>query len=345
MRNLATLQKVESISPIAKADRLETAHILGWGVVVKKGEFQVGDLCVFFEVDSFLPLDDPRFEFLDNPKTNYDGTKGYRIRSMKLRGTLSQGLALPVSSFPELAESDIEIAAGTDVTELLKVRKYEKFNYEFNMSFFKGGESPCKGGYLPFLPVTDQTRIQTELQWLDELRGKPYYISEKVDGTSCTVKIDETGEFACYSRSNEWNEDEACLYWYPVQNYNLRETLAEVRDIVIRGELAGSKIQKNRLVLPGIKLFVFDVYDIAQKRFFDLTEMTDFCQKYHLDMVKIIEQGESFAYDLATLLELAKGKYEGTKNNREGIVINETSRDIDSISFKVLNNEFLLEEE
>ena len=95
MRSLVTIQKVKQITAIADSDFLELAHVMGWQCVVKKGEFQAGDMGVYYEVDSFLPLDG-RYEFLRSSsyRENVDNGNGFRIRTVKMRGQLSQGLFL-----------------------------------------------------------------------------------------------------------------------------------------------------------------------------------------------------------------------------------------------------------
>ena len=102
MRKLASVQVVTDILPIEGADRIELAKVLGWQCVTLKNEFKKGDLAVYFEVDSFLPVCD-KFEFLR--KTSYKKSnlmgEGFRLRTMKMRGEISQGLLQPISVLPE----------------------------------------------------------------------------------------------------------------------------------------------------------------------------------------------------------------------------------------------------
>lgn len=131
-RALATIEQVLAIEPIEGADRVEKLTIRGWNVVSQKGTFNVGDLCFYFEVDSMMPTDDPRFAFLGDghkPRTNADGYTGYVLKTKKLRGVYSQGLALPTSEFPELvgflAINNPDDIIGTNVTDTLKIVKWE----------------------------------------------------------------------------------------------------------------------------------------------------------------------------------------------------------------------------
>ena len=107
--NLASIQKITKLSPIEGADLIEKASVLGWEVVVKKDEFKEGSLCVYIQIDTVVP-ELPEYEFLRERK--------FRVRTIKLRKQISQGLIipLPVGSWKE----------GDDVTELLGIKKYEK---------------------------------------------------------------------------------------------------------------------------------------------------------------------------------------------------------------------------
>ena len=106
-RKLVTLRRISAINPIEGADRIEKASIDGWTVVVNKGDFFVGDFCIYFEVDSLLPIV-PVFSFLakNGVKKLEDGTEGYRLKTIKLKNVISQGLALPISSFFTIVEKE-----------------------------------------------------------------------------------------------------------------------------------------------------------------------------------------------------------------------------------------------
>ena len=113
MRKLASIQLIDDLRPIMGAGNLECAKILGWEVVVRKGEFKVGEKCCFFEIGSILP---------EAPWSEFMASRKYRVKTMKLRGQLSQGLALPVRS---IFEDTITLEVGQDVTGILNVKKYE----------------------------------------------------------------------------------------------------------------------------------------------------------------------------------------------------------------------------
>ena len=333
MRTLATIQRVKRISAVADSDFLETAHIMGWQCVIKKGEFKAGDLCVYFEVDSFLPIEE-RYEFLrkSSYRDNADNGEGFRIRTAKMRGQLSQGLILPLSIFPELDGFN----EGDDVTEKLGVKKW----YIPETSTAGGviiGERPSG------VPTSDEIRIQSAMELLERLAGKPFYITTKFDGTSGTVYY-INGQVGCCSRNKEIKDDkENSLYWIPVYKHDLKEKLAKLgKNIVLIGELCGPGIQKNPLRLPSIEWYVFDIIDLDSGHCVPYDKIREICDTLGVPTVPLEERGESFAYSLETLLEKAKGKYPGGLD-KEGIVV----RDLycpKMLSFKVLNNDFLLKE-
>jgi len=332
MRSLVTIQKVKGISPIPDSDFLELAHVMGWQCVTKKGEFKEGDLGVYFEVDSFLPIDE-RYEFLraSSYRDNIDNGEGFRIRSMKMRGQLSQGLLLPLEKFPELKDC----AVGDDVTEILNVKKWY-IPETANSGGTIIGERPYG------IPASDEIRIQSALELLDELKGKPYYITTKMDGTSGIVYYID-GKIGCCSRNKEIKDEEDALYWLPVYKYGLKEKFAKLgKNLVITGEIIGTGIQKNKLRLPEIEWNVFDVKDADANRYLSYDDAVKMCEQLGLKTVPLEERGEAFDYSMETLLEKAKGKYPSGLD-KEGIVVRYTVSP-KAVSFKVLNNDFLLKE-
>jgi len=332
MRALATIQKVKMISPIPESDFLETAHIMGWQCVVKKGEFRAGDSGVYFEVDSFLPVED-RYEFLRNSsfRENADNGQGFRIRTAKMRGQLSQGLLLQPSLFPELEGCK----EGDDVTEKLNVKKWY-IPETANDGGVIIGERPNG------IPASDEIRIQSATELIGELQGKPYYITTKMDGTSGIVYFID-GKIGCCSRNKEIKDEESALYWTPVYKYGLKEKLIHYgNNIVLTGEICGPGIQKNRLRLPAVEWYVFDVKDWDSGAYFPYDEAVNICAGFGVPVVPLEERGEQFSYSLEMLLEKARGKYPSGLD-KEGIVVRDLLHP-KAISFKVLNNDALLKE-
>jgi RNA ligase (TIGR02306 family) len=329
-RKLASLQRVGAIRPIENADRIEQATVLGWNVVVKKGEFQPDDLCVFFEIDSLLP-EAEWSEFMRQLK--------FRVKTARLRGVLSQGLALTTAIIPQSQRDGL--GEGDDVTAILGVTKYEP-PQPTDM-----GDSA--GPFPGYVPKTDEMRIQSVLPLLDEIRGRPYYMTVKCDGTSFTSVYDGEKLLVC-SRGNMKRESDTDIYWRAARALGLPEKLKAHPRMAVQGELCGPGIEKNRLGLKDKQVFMFSVFDVQAGKYLNYADFVRFCEELSLPTVPLHSTGESFNFTLDDLLELARGKYDGTTNNREGIVIRPTHEAHSltlggRLSFKVLNNDFLLKDE
>ena len=348
MRQLASIQKIWKLEPIEGADRIELAHVLGWQCVVKKGEFKEGDLGVYFEIDSFLPIR-PEFEFLR--ASSYKNTElmgeGFRLKTQKFRGQISQGLVLPMSIVEK--EGWHGLPEGTDVTELLGVRKFEM--PEMAMS---GGTAI---GELPGnVPNTDETRIQEVPELLQEFGDLEYYISTKIDGSSHSVSIDENGVHFM-GHNYEYKPDNKCNFYqhikkaYPALAEDMTEYMKKngYSSVVVQGEYAGPGIQENKLKLKAPKWFVFDVRVNGQR--VPLDDMLRAVERFNLTPVPIEERGKRLSERYPTieaLLERADGEYP-SGGKKEGIVIRPAEPVYSSLlgtdlSMKVINNKYLLKQ-
>lgn len=336
-RKLASVQCVHDVWPIDGADKIECVGVLGWRCVAKKGEFKVGDQCVYFEIDSFLPVR-PEFEFLRSSsyKNSEPLGEGFRLRTQKFRGQISQGLCLPVGI---LGEGDW--ALGTDVTAELGVRKWE-------IEERASSSGTIVAGLPAGIPKTEETRVQSAPEVVGELAGRPYYITTKLDGTSVTMfRIDD--RFGVCGHNFEYADDGKCSFWAWARSNGLERRLidAGLDNIAIQGEFCGAGIQRNPLKLERPGWFVFTVRDVAAGRRYGLAETRELCEKLGLEMVPVEEEGEVFAYaSVDELLERARGKY-ACGSIKEGIVV----RPIEpvysealstALSFKVINNDYLL---
>lgn len=331
VRKLASIQAISSIEPIPNADAIDKATILGWSVVVKKGEFNVGDACIFCEIDSILPDGAEWAEFMRPRK--------FRIKTAKLRGVLSQGIAFPLSILP--GAEDMEI--GTDVSEQLKIKKYEP-----NLHYGGAKMGSASGSFPVGVPKTDETRIQSALGVIDEIRVAPFYMTVKCDGTSGTFLYDD--EFCACSRNWKKREDKTNIYWDVARKYGLPEKLKHYPYFAVQGEIVGPGIQRNRLMLTEPDLLCFDIFDVKAGKYLDYYDLAKMCADLGLKTVpleNIIEDLGNFDFSLEAWLKRAEGKYIGTKNHREGIVIrpmvNIYSPTLKGrLSFKVINNKYLL---
>ena len=346
MRKLASIQKIWKTEPIDGADRIELAYILGWQCVVNKGQFKSSDLAVYFEIDSFLPIR-PEFEFMrtSSYRKNDIMGEGFRLRTMKFRGQISQGLLLPLGNFPEIPEN---AELGMDVTEILGVRKWE-----IEEKATSGGTVI---GSLPIdVPHTDETRVQAEPELLKDFVGLEYYISTKMDGSSHSISLDEDG-FHVTGHNYEYKDDGQSAFYELVKREGIESKLRQyyenngLRLVTIQGELCAPGIQKNRLKLTRPEWYVFTIR-INGKRV-GLKKMQEICEELKLTTVPVEEVGFDLPSKYPTveaLLERADGEYpRGGK--KEGIVIRPMEpvyceRIGSELSMKVVSNKYLLKNE
>lgn len=339
MRKLASIQVVNEIRPIENADTIECVVILGWTVVAKKGEFKVGDKCVFFEIDSILPNEE-KYSFLDY-KEEYNG---YRLKTVRLRGQLSQGLALPINIF-DIPE-DIEV--GTDLTEQLKIRKYEPPVPE---------ETGAKSSSRVWeIPKTDEERYQSNPALVEALKGKKYYASVKLDGTSTTIILnfneDDEPEVNVCGRNTCYIENANNKYWAVTMKYSMKEKILDYynktgKRLAFQGELIGPKIQGNKMGLTENDIYIFNVWIADGKQPFekcDLDTSIKITKELGFNFVPIELTGifEYSTEDLQGLTDLPYNKYFSNakpSQNIEGLVFR--SKDM-KVSFKVVSNKFLL---
>lgn len=345
-RRLATIEKIRDIQPIEGADAIEKIKIKDWFCVSQKNTFKAGDLCVYCEVDSLLPADNPAFAFLakgNKTKTMHiDGIDytGYRLKTKKLRGQLSQGLALPINA---LLSEEETYSIGEDVSERLKIVKYE-----VPIPACLAGK--VKGQFPGFLRKTDEERVQNLGATLQLVQGTEMYITEKLDGSSGTF-YKKDGVLGVCSRNLELLETEGNTLWELANTYKLAEVLPE--GVAIQGEIVGEGIQNNPLKLHGHELYVFNVYDFVAKRFFDYAELVDFCTKHQLKIVPLVDTQYTLHANAEVLLDLANGMSAlNSTVPREGLVfrpliesIMEVKGQPQRMSFKAISNSYLLEHE
>lgn len=342
-RALASIQVVDAITPHPNANALQLASVLGWQVVIRTDEVCVGDHIVYCEIDSLLPGEaDWLPDAIKKRVAEQSDKKWFRTKTIKLRGEISQGLIVAAPThFPAT------IAVGTNVTELLGIGKYEPNK--------KNGGNGGGGTTVSTFPVhivhkTDEPRIQSHPKLLQALQGRRHSITIKCDGTSATYVLDhDTGEFLVCSRNQIRREprvDDATtdVYWNMARRYDIKRKLQEVcPHVAIQGEICGPNIQKNLLGLRECDFFVFNIIDTKTKTRLPFDEMTKLCGVLGLCIVPIlVADGANFNFSVKELLALSRGKYAGTKNDREGIVVRSADGVPPHVSFKVINNDYLL---
>ena len=335
MRKLASVQIVAEKKPIKDADLIEAIRINGWWLVSKKNEFEVGDKCVYFEVDSFLPVK-PEFEFLRKSSfrsTDYIGD-GFKLKTIKLKGQISQGLALPLDTVFLPVETEV----GNNVTEILGVRKWElpeKGN-------FVGQQ---KGSFPSFIRKTDQERCQNLVNEIKEAYDSKevFEITTKLDGSSCTAYY-YNGEVGVCSRNielkvNEENKDNHFVK--TINKLGILDRLKELgKNIAIQGELMGPGIQGNELKLTEHDFYVFDIFDIDKQEYLRPYDRMIVMSYFHkVKTVPVIEKTRLSTSDINELLKAADNLSISENRIVEGFVCKSLER---HFSFKVISNNYLL---
>ena len=345
MRKLASIQTIINIEPIENADKIEYASVLGWHCVVKKGEFQVGDKCIYIEIDSILPEDNPNFEFMKDRK--------YRVKTIKLRGKISQGIIFPMSILPK---DESKYSIGDDVTNILKIKKYEPEieidttpNYSYKKGWLYNHTPGFIRGYIithfrklakklyhipdpkkPFpsdiIPKTDETRIQAyEPEFFTQNVNKYFSYTEKVDGSSTTAYY-YNGHVGVCSRNMELPLDDGNKYVEAVNKYNLIEKLTDFCklnncNIALQGELLGPGVQGNKYKLTDYDIYFFNAFNIDTGNYFIESSLTQLCKYFGLNRVTYFDP-IIFLKSADEWVEFAKGKSVLNPNiQREGIVI------------------------
>jgi len=337
MRKLATVQTITAIDPIEGADAIEVASIQGWKVVVKKGEHNVGDKVVYLEIDSWVPNCIAPFLSKNTPRV-YEGVPGERLKTIRLRGQISQGLVLPLSVVPQSYGLAFSANDGEDLTELLNIKKWEA-QIPANLAGVSRGSFPC------FLHKTDEERIQNIADLLPSMIGITFAVHEKLDGSSMTV-YNNGGDFGVCSRNLNLKETDENSFWQIARKYNLREVLPE--GYCIQGELIGPGVQKNRYGLCELDLYVFNVYDIVGAKYLDDADAKAFARGIGLKWVPHVwNRTITETTTVDELLEFAEGKsLIGNQVEREGVVYRPLKememRKLGRLSFKTISNKFLL---
>ena len=348
-RKLASIRRIKSLQPIKDKDRIVLAIIDGWSVIVKKDEFVEGDLCVFFEIDSFLPMED-RYSFLK--QTTHNGKPGYRLKTMKMSGCLSQGLALPLSMYNWI-ESDY--AENDDVTEQLHVTKYD-----VALDSQPNQPGTSQRTFPSFIPKTDQERIQNVTHYFDSLKDMAFEETLKLDGSSMTcysIPVEPTiwdnikrlfgipfknYKFGVCSRNMDLERSDSSTFWQVAIAEDIESKLP--CGYALQGELVGPKIQSNHEKVDSYQFYIFDIYNITQQRYLNPSEraymMSGSLQT--LKHVPIIDHSANIfsQHDLPSLLKHVEGQSINPGTISEGRVYKSTTNP--SITFKVISNRYLL---
>jgi len=352
VRQLATIRKIDEIRSIPDADAIECAVVGGWTVVVRKGEFAIGDWAVYCEIDSWIPTNVAPFLSKGREPREFEGVKGERLRTIKLRGQISQGLLLKVEWDEDLAMAGggsvitdkdgclRQVELTEDVNEALGILKWEA-------SIPAELAGMVKGGFPGFMPKTDQERIQNLMAEFEDWKVHllTWEGTEKLDGTSMTAFYND-GNFGVCGRNWELIETQSNSLWRAVRSIDLEQKLRIAHNnIALQGELIGEGIQGNPYKLKGQQFFVYDIYDIDRGVYFNAFIRATLVRDFGLNHAPFEYTNFVFPNDITvgSLLKLAEGKSAlNSSTEREGLVFK--CIEDPSISFKVISNRFLLRE-
>ena len=371
MRKLAHIEKIIDIQPIPNADKIEVATVLGWKVVSKKDEFKVGDKIIYIEIDSRVPKDEPYFSFL--------AERNYKVKSIKLRKQVSQGLIVPISLLP-----DGDYQEGDDVTDILKITKIEEdykqppvnkelqlkqrhkklynkkwFKYMMKYAWFRKLAfkfllpKKRKTGWPSWITKTDEERVQN-MPWILENKSQ-FFCTEKLDGTSSTFSLKKEGmkwKFYVCSRNvvqdtpgkKCYYEDLGNVYWEMAKKYDIENKLrAAVKEYNVKDYIT----LQGEIIGEGIQKNKYELKGrdlylfnlIVDDVKYNPVQVAAFALSYDMKAVPILETEFVLPDTVDELMEFATGNSTLHNTLREGIVFR--SHDMNT-SFKCVSNKFLL---
>ena len=360
-RKLASIRKVSNIRPLENADTLDVCSIDGWDVVIKKGIHKEGDLVVYIEVDSLLDENNPVFEFMR--KYNF------KVKSIKLRGQISQGMVLPLKEVFNDGTLDMAMMEeGDNVTEILNIKKFELEEDKDEVSFtdtevtvsffdricdffngkFKKSQVHGKEQFPSFVKKTKEERIQNHPKKITP--DKVFLVTEKLDGTSATYAMKrerrlfrkDKFEFFVCSRNLRISPKSNGHYNKIAKIHNMETVLKNILQekdadtIYVQGEIVGNSIQGNKYNRERINFFAFTL-NIDGERY-----PIESLVWHDIETVPVIYSHLSFASGVEGALTLSKRttSVEGSNSLAEGIVIR-NAEDYNE-SYKVINPDFLI---
>ena len=382
MKQLATIQTIKSLDPIPEKDRIFLASFekVDWKVIVGKEDFKVGDKCVYIEYDSVLPQK-PEFEFL-RARCWSEKWQGFRIRNMKMGTVFSQGIAFPLSILTDQYPLHV-LSEGIDVTEQLDIVKYDPealeeaklieqhkkyglfMRFLLRIPFIKNFLYPTKkrrGNWPEWAHKSDETRVQILPYVYETYKGVNVYVTEKLDGQSSLFGM-VSGKFTVCSRNinlpipskikGKYTVEKS-KYWQTAEKFNIEKKLRKANkelkiDLYIQGEQCGPAIQDNKLALPELRFFLYNIFDITHQRYYNFNETVEFCTIYGFEMVPLIAIKKFDWENIDQILKYSTGSsYFNTNIPREGIVVRSVENMSPGLwmanimSFKVVNPDFEL---
>ena len=334
-RKMATVRVIAEIRPIPDADKICSYRVDGWWVTDQVSKYQVGEKVVYLECDSWVPTEIAPFLSKGKEPREFNGIKGERLRSLKMKKVLSQGLLLPIEYCIDKCGCTSSLEEGQDVSEWLGIVKYEK-PMDARLAGMARGNLPT--GVIK----SDQERIQNLGKYLKYYVGKTFEVTEKLDGSSATYFLDNNDEFRVCSRNLELKYDENNAYWKAAIKYDIENKMrkAQMQGIYLQGEIIGQGIQNNQYKVD-LQFYVFDMYNVNTSEYapsYNRQQITEALGLLHVPVLGTMVLTENDT--VQSLLELSKGVSMLNESTREGLVLK--CIEDPSISFKVINDDWLL---
>ena len=334
-RQLATIRRIAEVKPIEGKDRIVSYRVDGWWVTDTKDKYQVNDMVVYLEPDSWVPNTLAPFLSKGKEPREFEGVKGERLKTIRLGGVLSQGLLLPVSTVEQdgVDGQEYPFIEGSDVTELLGILKWEK-----------PIPAQLRGqirGYFPTeIPKTEAVRIQNVRDWETLVQSHTFEVTEKLHGSSCTFYLDNEDVFHVCSRNLDLKEDANNAYWKVARQLDIENKmrLENMQGCAIQGELVGEGINGNQYGIKGLDFYVFNIYGANNKAYFSVFVRTACVEAMGLKQAP--ELDVVLSSDIQEMLLKAEGKSLINGSEREGFVLK--SQHDTSLIIKVISNKWLL---
>ncbi len=357
MRKLVTVRKITDIQSIEGADRIVEVWVDGWSVVCQKGIHTIGDTVLYFELDSFLPESDKRFEsFMKFGTRTFDGVLGHRIKTVRLKGVYSQGIIMPLSEFPEIGSESYNY--DTDYSEAIGIVKWEAPQERGEGMGYQGDK---KGDFPWFIRKSDQERIQNLYDKLTQTHKDKLFVGTlKMDGSSITVgyvvgeRYDNKEFFYC-SRNQElkmpevlsdpnYKLEEQGKFFQGAVNSDLFSKSKELHELfggyyAIQGELVGAGVQGNFEKFDTYQVFAYNIFDIEKQEYVDYKTFEIMAEAVKLQIVpKVYGANTVLIHELKDILEWSNLGKVLNADYIEGIVYKQIDGDC---QFKVINNKYL----
>lgn len=347
VRKLASIRKISDIQPIEGADKICVYSVDGWKMVDTVGKYKIDELVVMCEIDSWIPTELAPFLSKGKEPREFEGVKGERLRTITLRGQISQGLLLPESVLITYAKilHSMPWQDGDDVTDLLGIKKWER---PINTQL----AGVVRGNFPSQIPKTDQERVQNLKKEIAICvkDNVSFEVTEKLEGSSMTCYL-INGEFGVCSRNLDLKRDENNSFWKVAIEQNIEAKMREVEtimkdikvstDFAIQGELIGPGVQGNIYNLEKLDFYVFDVYDIETSEYLTPDVRQAVVYQMGLNHVPVLGNNVVLPETMDEILKYAEGTSVFADVEREGVVFKEYGG---QFSFKAISNKYLMSE-